>query len=398
MKLHEDKFAFLNIINLIHEASSIRADILEKDYYVTLLLRELAGKQVTLPAYFKGGTALYKAQKSIRRFSEDIDLTVCIDNCSNSQAKKRLEMATKKYQALPRTSRKDLEDDRKGSITTVYDYTPLVGVDSDDPLQRFGYVKVEGTSFTVSEPFTPLEIEPILYTYATEEQRNILQSQYNVAPFMINTIRLERIFADKIFAAEFYYERKMYFDVAKHLYDVSVMFDLEQIQEMIQNQQTFLEMLGYKRLEETRRTGSDLAEKKFSDFQLLRGFSDNEALRKDYQNMQRNYVFAEEDALSFGFVVEQWKKLGEVAPFHQGATAVVGHEDAGGRKEYSGGAGTADLRGVDPHFFHFSGTEKSRIDNPATSVTLRRKNCRFFIPIHTYTRIIHGHIGFCQAV
>ena len=67
-------------------------------------------------------------------------------------------MATKKYQALPRTSRKDLEDDRKGSITTVYDYTPLVGVDSDDPLQRFGYVKVESTSFTVSEPFTPLEI------------------------------------------------------------------------------------------------------------------------------------------------------------------------------------------------------------------------------------------------
>lgn len=312
MKLHEDKFAFLNIINLIHEDSSIRADILEKDYYVTLLLRELAGKLVTLPAYFKGGTALYKAQKSIRRFSEDIDLTVCIDNCSNSQAKKRLEMATKKYQALPRTSRKDLEDDRKGSITTVYDYTPLVGIDTDDPLQRFGYVKVEGTSFTVSEPFTPLEIEPILYTYATEEQRNILRSQYDVVPFMINTIRLERIFADKIFAAEFYYERKMYFDVAKHLYDVSVMFDLKQIQEMIQNQQIFLEMLGYKRLEETRRTGSDLAEKKFSDFQLLRGFSDNEALRKDYQNMQRNYVFAEEDTLSFDFVVEQWKKLGEV--------------------------------------------------------------------------------------
>ena len=36
MKLHEDKFAFLNIINLIHEDSSIRADILEKDYYVTV--------------------------------------------------------------------------------------------------------------------------------------------------------------------------------------------------------------------------------------------------------------------------------------------------------------------------------------------------------------------------
>lgn len=45
MNLHEDKFAFLNIINLVHEDSGIRSDILEKDYYVTLLLRELAGKQ-----------------------------------------------------------------------------------------------------------------------------------------------------------------------------------------------------------------------------------------------------------------------------------------------------------------------------------------------------------------
>lgn len=312
MNLHEDKLSFLNIINLIHEVSGIRADILEKDYYVTLLLKELADKQAELPAYFKGGTALYKAQKSIRRFSEDIDLTVCIDNCSNSQAKKRLELATKKYQSLPRTSRKELEDDRKGSITTVYDYTPLVGIDVDDPLQRFGYVKVEGTSFTVSEPFAPLEIEPILYTYATEEQQGILQAQYGVGPFMIRTIQLERIFADKIFAAEFYYERKMYFDVAKHLYDVSVMLDLQQIQQMLQNQQLFLKMLGYKREEETRRLGSDLAEKKFADFQMLKGFSDNAELRKDYGNMQRNYVFAEEDVIPFDFAVEQWKNLREV--------------------------------------------------------------------------------------
>ena len=235
MKLHKDKFSFLNIIGLIHGVTGIREDILEKDYYVTLLLKELSEKQETLPAYFKGGTALYKAQKSIRRFSEDIDLTICIDNCSGSQAKKRLETATKKYLSLPRTSRKELEDDRKRSITAVYDYTPAVTVDTNDPLQRFGYVKVEGTSFTVSEPFSTLEIEPILYTCATEEQRVILREQFEVMPFPIKTIRLERIFADKIFAAEFYYEREMYFDVAKHIYDVGVMLDLQSIQDMIGN-------------------------------------------------------------------------------------------------------------------------------------------------------------------
>ena len=43
------------------------------------------------------------------------------------------------------------------------------------------------------------------------------------------------------------------------------------------------------------------------------GFMDfQKALRKDYQNMQRNYVFSEEDVLPFDYVVEQWKKLREI--------------------------------------------------------------------------------------
>ena len=55
--LHEDRYAFLAILNQIHDTSGVRLDILEKDYYVSLLLRELAEKQKELPAYFKGGTA-----------------------------------------------------------------------------------------------------------------------------------------------------------------------------------------------------------------------------------------------------------------------------------------------------------------------------------------------------
>ena len=178
MMLHEDKYAFLTILNQIHDVSGIRLDILEKDYYVSLLLRELAEKQQDLPAYFKGGTALYKALKSIRRFSEDIDLTVSIENCSNSQARRRLKEATERYTSLPRTTEKAMEENCKGSITTVYDYEPVVPVDEVDPLQRFRHVKIEATSFTVSEPFSAMEVEPILYTFASEEQRQILRDSY----------------------------------------------------------------------------------------------------------------------------------------------------------------------------------------------------------------------------
>lgn len=77
MKLHEDKDAFRLLLDSIHERTGYRTDVLEKDYYVLLILHELAGFQAEgLPAYFKGGTALYKALRTTNRFSEDIDLFV----------------------------------------------------------------------------------------------------------------------------------------------------------------------------------------------------------------------------------------------------------------------------------------------------------------------------------
>ncbi len=312
MMLHEDKYAFLAILNQIHDSSGIRHDILEKDYYVCLLLKELSSKQNDLPAFFKGGTALYKAMKSIRRFSEDIDLTVNVEGCTNSQAKRRLEAATKKYTSLQRTADKTLEEDRKGSITTVYDYEPVVSVDEVDPLQRFRHVKIEATSFTVSEPFTDMEIEPVIYTYATDEQRKIMNNNYGLCPFLIKTIKLERIFADKILAAEFYFERSMYFDVAKHVYDVSVMMGLPEIESLLNDPQKLEKMICYKRLEETRRIGSDLSDKPFQEYSIFNGIYDSKQFEDAFKKMQKNYVFNNEDILSKEFAIQQWEYLYKV--------------------------------------------------------------------------------------
>ena len=74
MKLHLDKDAFGVLLEDIHSRTGYRTDVLEKDYYVVLILSELAEMQKDgLPAYFKGGTALYKALKTTNRFSEDIE-------------------------------------------------------------------------------------------------------------------------------------------------------------------------------------------------------------------------------------------------------------------------------------------------------------------------------------
>lgn len=297
MNLHRDKDAFKAILSDISRRAEIRSDIVEKDYYLTLLLWELSQRQHDLPAYFKGGTALYKAIGRVKRFSEDIDLTVEIQDCSRSQGKKRLETAANAYKELRRTAEKERESNQRGSITSVYEYDPVTLVDTEDALQRFGYVKVEATSFTVSEPTEPLEISPLLYSEATEAQRDILERRFEVRPFTIQTIKMERIFADKILAAEFYYQRGMLFDTAKHLYDLATMLEQERIHRLLDNSEELIKMIAYKRKEEKVRIGSDLAQKPFSEFTLLQMGRDDPELRDAFMRMQQIYVFSDEDIL-----------------------------------------------------------------------------------------------------
>ena len=90
MLLHLNKFEFKNIIEIIRDRENIDKDIIEKDYYVCLILKEIAKKQDYLKAYFKGGTAIYKMLSTMNRFSEDIDLTVkVLAEESNTRNKKR---------------------------------------------------------------------------------------------------------------------------------------------------------------------------------------------------------------------------------------------------------------------------------------------------------------------
>ena len=312
MRLHENKDAFLYVLNSVNERTGIRIDILEKDYYVTLILEELADKQKTTPAYFKGGTALYKALGSMKRFSEDIDITVEVGDCANnSQAKKRLENVSKKYTALSRTSNKDEEIDKKSSITSVYDYTPISSVDDEDPLQRFRRVKVEATSFTVSEPFETSVISPVIYQEATDQERSILENSFDVKPFNIQTIKIERIFTDKIFAAEFYYSKKEYDDAAKHIYDLAIMMSETRIKELLEDSDKFADMISLKRKEEFERIGSDLSDKMFCDFNVFCDLDNNDlALR--YKRMQDIYVLNPADRVELKEVKQSLGTLREV--------------------------------------------------------------------------------------
>lgn len=74
MKLYNDKETFSELVEIASDYYKIDPAFVEKDYFVTLLLKELAARVPNL--LFKGGTSLSKCYRVIDRFSEDIDLTL----------------------------------------------------------------------------------------------------------------------------------------------------------------------------------------------------------------------------------------------------------------------------------------------------------------------------------
>lgn len=303
MLLHLNKFEFENFIEIIKEREDIDKDIIEKDYYVCLILKELSKRQDYLKSYFKGGTAVYKILDTMNRFSEDIDLTVkVLPEESNTRNKKRLKESALGYEIEGLELIKDECIDNKGSVTGVYQYTSVYE-DSEIPLQRAGKIQVESTSFTVSEPTEKYYIEPLIYKLANNKEKKILEEQFDVTKIEIEIIKLERMFIDKIFAAEFYYIRNMYTDTAKHLYDISVLFNNDKIQKLLNDKDELNKLIDYKRQEKIRIGGIDekTAIKDFSYFKLE--FSDS--LIREFENMQNKYVLNDK----YKFSIDQVKEI-----------------------------------------------------------------------------------------
>lgn len=311
MRLHEDKDAFRLLLENIHERTGYRTDVLEKDYYVLLILHELSGFQADgLPAYFKGGTALYKALKTTRRFSEDIDLSVDTRNCSRTQNDKRLERAAKKYTSLPRDTVQGRTN--RSEVIAVYTYDPVTAFDESDALQRFGKLKVEAVSFAISEPVEVLEVSAMVYDLATEEQKRVLENVYGVRPFDVQTITLERIFIDKLFAAEAYVRSSAVghraFEAAKHIYDLAVIADHSKIRGLLSDRDK-LEYLLEIRMEEEQGRLDGIPGIAPADFLFFTQAGENGEVCKAYETMQNQYVLREQDRIDFGKAVKQLIKI-----------------------------------------------------------------------------------------
>lgn len=240
-------------------------------------------------------------------------MTVDVTGLTNTQKSKMLKKSSKEFSCL-----EYIEDSLRNanSLTSIYRYLPLTEI-GIDPLQRFGTVKVESTSFTISVPFETHVIYPLLYQQASSDEKSILESNFDTKGIQVTTLSLERIFIDKLFAAESSFLKRKYYDVSKHLYDIYQLFQLERIQQFCMNKPFVESILTIQRSEELNRHGGIDATQRFLDFEILREEKINKDITSSFDRMQDVYIFQPKDRINMKEINECQREIRRILASHE---------------------------------------------------------------------------------
>lgn len=222
MELYKDQSAFNEIVRATSVKLGIAEAIVEKDYFVTLLLREISKR---IPGVlFKGGTCLSKCFKLIDRFSEDIDLT--LDKSHFTQSNKR--NANKEILSVCDDlgfvvrNREKVESHSHGAYNCYEIEYPKLHEDNG----LIPYIKLELAFMQKSYPDV---LKPIcsLISHALmthENQESMLE--LGLGEFEIRAQALERTLVDKVFAICDYYISKLSLRQSRHIYDIYKLYNV----------------------------------------------------------------------------------------------------------------------------------------------------------------------------
>ncbi|PVY43674.1 nucleotidyl transferase AbiEii/AbiGii toxin family protein [Pontibacter virosus] len=199
MNLHQNPEVFRDAITATAEALQIRDVYVEKDYWVTLVLYRLAHSPYVEQAIFKGGTSLSKAYNLIERFSEDIDLAINADEgMTNNQVMQLIRKISKEI-TKDMVEVDDPHRTSKGSRfrKTLHDYGASVQGDYGQATDK---ILVEINSFASPNPHQLMPIKTYISQFMA--QRGLLEMirQYELEPFEVNVVSLERTFTEKVLA------------------------------------------------------------------------------------------------------------------------------------------------------------------------------------------------------
>ncbi|MBL7137254.1 MAG: nucleotidyl transferase AbiEii/AbiGii toxin family protein [Bacteroidales bacterium] len=198
MNLHNDKQSFTAAIQAASDTLGILPVFIEKDYWITLVLKRLSESKFNESVVFKGGTSLAKGHKLINRFSEDIDIAVIDVPDMSGNKVKNLIRDVGKYISVDLEESADSPLASKGSRyrKSVFTY-PKTG-DSRFYQDVSDKLIIEINSFANPFPYEMREIDSLIGTSLALNNQNELIRKYELMPFAINILHKNQTLLEKL--------------------------------------------------------------------------------------------------------------------------------------------------------------------------------------------------------
>ncbi len=245
MKLHTNKKLFKDAVIATAQRQGIKEIFIEKDYWVSLILKSIFNHEIGKDTVFKGGTALSKYNNLISRFSEDIDLVVLRNpNDTGNHLKKKLKSISKCVENIvPETDIEGITN-KKGMIRkTAHSYEKQFS-------GKFGQIRnfivIESSWLGNFEPYEKGLISSMIYEMMKATNQIELIEKYEMKPFEVNVLSPKRTLCEKIMSlVRFSYSDNPINDLnnkIRHIYDIHFLLKDKSINEFF-NSNEFEKMM-----------------------------------------------------------------------------------------------------------------------------------------------------------
>ena len=304
MKLHEFTTEFRDLISIVAADKHLPESAIERDYYIVLLLKNLADSEYAEKCVFKGGTSLSKCYPgSIERFSEDIDLTFLGMDEIDKVCDKTIKKIEKVMTVGAETEKIDAERSNRSKSMFVW---------FGDKANR---VKLEIGSSVRPDPYSKKTVKTYIQEFLEEHDGAEDIEKYGLCEITLNVLNIERTFVDKLMSVKRHAICGTIENKVRHIYDVTRLFSLPEIQAFLSDKDELKRLIDI-----TKQTDSYYLEKRnisqeydptsAYDFGAWKHYL-NDQVRSTYANLHKELLYTDEQQ-SFDDAQRAFSQISEI--------------------------------------------------------------------------------------
>jgi predicted nucleotidyltransferase component of viral defense system len=315
------------IIQRVQAENGLNGQIIEKDWWVTTVLRALFSLPYREHCSFKGGTSLSKCWSLISRFSEDVDIAIDREYLGFGGLLSKTQISDKLRRASCAFVRERLQSDLgerlveigidKSKFTIHVDSTPVTTTDPEIIEVEYSsvfdvkipYVRhkviIEVSGRSMSEPVAPVFLQSFIDKVFTE-------SPFREPEFEVRAVVPQRTFLEKVFLLheEFSkpHELMRTERMSRHLYDIVQIMNTSIAEEALTDEKLYRSVIEHRRIFIGLK-GFDYSTLFPKNIRIVPPPYIIEVWRKDYATMQETMIYGE--SLPFKDLIEKIRLLNE---------------------------------------------------------------------------------------